>query len=126
MKLQILKLSCTHVKARQSFHFSISDIICDWICQYGSCTHTISSHTFHRHSIDTTIEQQFMLIPLSKVQRSAFTAASFMGLSGVHWCSGGLQMAPTYPARQTASRESPQDWMVRLGIDVATFCDMWS
>ena len=31
-------------------------------------------------------------------------------------------MAPTFPARQTAGSESPQDWLVRLGIDVATFC----
>ena len=35
-------------------------------------------------------------------------------------------MAPTCPTRQTAGRESLQDWLVRLGIDVATFCDMWS
>ena len=34
-------------------------------------------------------------------------------------------MAPTYVAKQTASRESPPDWLVRLNIDVATFCDMW-
>ena len=32
-------------------------------------------------------------------------------------------MAPTCPARQTAGRESLQDWLVRPGIDVATFCD---
>ena len=30
------------------------------------------------------------------------------------------------PARQTAGKESPQDWLVWLGIDVTTFCDMWS
>ena len=35
-------------------------------------------------------------------------------------------MAPTCLARQIASRESPQEWLVRLGINVATFCDMWS
>ena len=35
-------------------------------------------------------------------------------------------MAPTLLARATAGRKSPQDWLVRLGIDVATFCDMWS
>ena len=35
-------------------------------------------------------------------------------------------MAPTCLARQTASRKSPQDWLVGLGIDVAAFCDMWS
>ena len=31
-------------------------------------------------------------------------------------------MAPTCPARQTAVRESLQDWLVRLSIDVAIFC----
>ena len=35
-------------------------------------------------------------------------------------------MAPTFLAKETADRESPQDWLVRLGIDVATFCDMWT
>ena len=30
--------------------------MCDWICQKGSCKHTISSLTFQRHSIDTTID----------------------------------------------------------------------
>ena len=35
-------------------------------------------------------------------------------------------MAPTCPARQTAGRESPQDWLGILDIDLATFCDMWS
>ena len=28
-------------------------------------------------------------MPLPKLQWSAFTEASFMGLSGIHWCSGG-------------------------------------
>ena len=31
-------------------------------------------------------------------------------------CSVGLYMAPTCLARQTARRESPHDWLVRLGI----------
>ena len=77
--------------------------------------------TFHHHSTDTTIDQQFMLVPLPNLQRSAFTEASFTGLSGIHGCSGGLLMASTCPARQTGGRESPQGWLVRLGIDVATF-----
>ena len=33
-------------------------------------------------------------------------------------------MATTCLASQTAGRESPQDWLVRLDIDVATFCNM--
>ena len=56
----------------------------------GSYTHAVSGLTFHYHLIDTTIYQQFMLVPLPNLQRSAFTEASFTGLSGVHGCSGGL------------------------------------
>ena len=70
---------------------SRAGFICDQICQKGSYTHTVSGLTFHGHLTDTTIDQQFMLIPLPKLQRSALTEASFMGLqSGVHGCSGGL------------------------------------
>ena len=100
--------------------------ICDQICQRGSYTRAASGLTFHYHSTDTTIDQQFMLVPLPNLQRSAFTEASFAGLSGVHGCSGGLLMASALPARQTDGRESPQDWLVRLGINVATFLDVWS
>ena len=95
--------------------------ICDQICRKGSYTRTASGLTFHYHSTDTTIDQQFMLVPLPNLLRSAFTEASFTGLSGVHGCSGGLLMASAFPARQTDGKESPQDWLVRLGIDVATF-----
>ena len=35
-------------------------------------------------------------------------------------------MASTCLAKQTASRELPQNWLVKLGIDVAAFCDMWT
>ena len=84
-------------------------------------TCTVSGLTFHGHSTDTTIDQQFMLVPLPKLQWSAFTGALFTDLSGIHGCLGGLLMAPTCPARQTAGRESLQDWLVRLGMDVATF-----
>ena len=35
-------------------------------------------------------------------------------------------MAPTCLAKEMAGRESSQDWLVRLGIDVATSCDMWT
>ena len=70
----------------------------------------------------------YLRIPPPKFQGSAFTEASFTDLSGVHECSGGVYMPPSCPARQAAGRGSLQDldWLVRLGIDVATFCDMWS
>ena len=88
-------------------------------------THS-SGLTFHGHSTDTAIGQQFMLVPLPKLQWSAFTEASFMGLCGIYGCSDVLWMAPTCPARQTDGKESLQDWLVTLGIDVATFWDVWS
>ena len=64
--------------------------ICDQIYHKGSYTCTVLGLTFQDHSTDTTIDQQFMLVPLPKLQRSAFTEASFMGLSGIHGCSDGL------------------------------------
>ena len=64
--------------------------ICDQICQKGSYIRTVSGLTFHYHSTDTTIDQQFMLVLLANLQQSAFTEALFMGLSGIHGCSGGL------------------------------------
>ena len=54
--------------------------ICDQICQKGSYTGTVSGLTFHYHSTDTTIDQQFMLVSLPNLQRSAFTEASITGL----------------------------------------------
>ena len=108
-------------KGRKNTYVQLIIFICDQICQKGSYTCTVSGLTFHYHSTDTTIDQQFMLVPLPNLQRSAFTEASFTGLSGVHGCSGGLLMASAFPARQTDGRESPQDWLVRLGIDLATF-----
>ena len=35
-------------------------------------------------------------------------------------------MAPTCLAKQTANRESPQDWLVRMGIDATTSYNMWT
>ena len=114
---------CTIIYSNVIIIMSITFLkdIYDQICQKGSYTRTASGLTFHHHSTDTTIDQQFVLVPLPNLQRSAFTEASFTGLSGVHGCLGGLLMASARPARQTDGRESPQDWLVRLGINVATF-----
>ena len=97
---------------------SRAGFICDQIYQKGSYARTASGLTFHGHSTDTIIDQQLMLVPLPKLQQSAFTEASFTGLSersafteasvtglseqsafteasftglsGVHGCLGGL------------------------------------
>ena len=34
-------------------------------------------------------------------------------------------MASSCLEKQTASRESPYNWLVRLGMILARFCDMW-
>ena len=60
-------------------------MLCIYVTRFakkGSYTCTVSGLTFHYHSTDTTIDQQFMLVLLPNLQRSAFTEASFMGLSG--------------------------------------------
>ena len=121
MLINLPEASHLHIQNNELLLFELLTSICDQICQKGFYTRTASGLTFHYHSTDTTIDQQFMLVSLPNLQRSAFTDASFMGLSGVHGCSGGLLMASACPARQTDGRESPQDWLVRLGIDVATF-----
>ena len=64
--------------------------ICDWICQKGSYTCTVSRHTFHHHLLATSMHQQDMCLLLLKVEQSAFTQAFFSSLSGVHECSGSL------------------------------------
>ena len=78
----------SHVVDASGQCMSVSSI-CDQICQKGSYTSTVSSLTFHGHSTDTKIDQQFMLVPLPKLQRFAFTETSFTGLSGIHGCSSG-------------------------------------
>ena len=35
-------------------------------------------------------------------------------------------MAPSCLDKQTADWKSSHDWLVTLGIDLVTFCDMWS
>ena len=105
-----LKGLATHTHAHTHTHTHTQ---CDQICQKGSYTRPASGLTFHYHSTDTTIDQQFMLVPLPNLQQSAFTEASFTGLSGFHRCLGGLLIALTCPAMQTDGREfeSPQEFI---------------
>ena len=61
---------------------------------------------------------------LLKVTQAAFAVACFGGLTDVHECSGRLKMA-RYPLdKQTASCNSPADWLVSLAMDLATLCDV--
>ena len=54
-----------------------------------------------------------------KVAQTAFAVASFRGLSDVHKCLGGLQIAPSPLDKQTISYNSPLDWLVSLAMDLA-------
>ena len=70
------------------YSYYSSWFICDQICQKGSYTRTVSGLTrpFDRYNNRPIVHA----CTIAKTQRSAFTEASFTGLSGVQWCSGGL------------------------------------
>ena len=58
--------------------------------------------------------------------QAAFAVTCFLGLSDIHECSGGLQMAPFPLDKQTAGYNSPHDWLMSLAVDLAALCVMWS
>ena len=61
------------------------------------------------------------------VAQAAFAVACFRVLSDVHeQCSGDFRMAPSLLDKQPAGYKSPHDWLVRLGMDLAVLCIMWS
>ena len=57
-----------------------------------------------------------MWILILKFKQSFFTEASFSSLSDIYESWVVLNLA-----KQPSSKESPQDWLVRLLIDLATF-----
>ena len=59
-----------------------------------------------------------------KVAQAAFAMACFLGLSDIHKCQGGFQKAPSPLDKQTASCNSPHDWLMSLTMDLAALCDM--
>ena len=62
------------------------------------------------------------------VAQAAFAVAYFLPLSEVHECSDNLNLngsfSPGY--KQPTGYKSQHDWLVRLGMDVAVLCVMWS
>ena len=59
----------------------------------------------------------------------SWACLTFMG----DWLLGCMvfkwfQLVIAWPSRHvaTVNKELPQDWLVRLGIDVAVLCDMWT
>ena len=61
----------------------------------------------------------WLTIQQEKVIQSAFPVAFYLGLSDIHKCSGGFKMAPSPLNKQTASCNSPHDWLVSLTMDLA-------
>ena len=60
------------------------------------------------------------------VAQAAFAVACLRVLLDIHECSGDLRIAPPPMDKQPASYKSPHDWLVRLGMDLAVLCVMWS
>ena len=52
-----------------------------------------------------------MCLILLNFEQPAFTQASFLSLSNIYECSGGLQMTPSSLGKQTADCESPHNWL---------------
>ena len=52
-----------------------------------------------------------------KISQAAFAMTCFWGLSDVHECSDGLQMAPSPLDNHTAGCNSPHDWLMSLAMD---------
>ena len=55
---------------------------------------------------------------LPKVNRSAFAETVFWGMSGIQYCSDGLEMAVAAPG---TGPTSANDWLLLLSTDLATF-----
>ena len=45
-------------------------------------------------------------------------------LSDIHECSGGFQLVLSCLDEEAIGRELPNNWIERLGIDLAILCDM--
>ena len=66
-----------------------------------------------------------MYLTQLKEEQSAFSQASFLSLSDIHKCLGGLQMDPSSLDKQKADCDSPHNWLMSLATDLAALCDMW-
>ena len=60
------------------------------------------------------------------VAQAAFAVAGFCDLSDVHDCSGDLRMVLSPLNKQPAGYKSSHDLLVRLGMELAVLCVIWS
>ena len=112
-----LKWNSYHVYSKNSVSHLWPDLPKGVLCSECACT--VSRHTFYRHLLATSMDQQHMCLILLKLEQSAFTQASFSSLSDVHECPGGLQMAPSSLGKHTTDCESPHDlkwWAIQQAI----------
>ena len=59
-----------------------------------------------------------------RAAHTAFGEACFWGLSEVHKCTAGLEMAPFPLDKQAISCKLPHDWLVRLAMELAALCNV--
>ena len=114
----------SHVVDASGQCMSVS-LICGQICQKGSYTRSFRSHflwSFDRYSKRPTVHVCIIAKALTVCFYWCLIHRPVWHLRMLRWSVNGSNC----PARQTAGRESLQDCLVRLGIDVATFWDMWS
>ena len=60
-----------------------------------------------------------------KIAQAAFAVACVWGFSDVHDCPGCIQMAPYLFDKQTASCNSPDNWLMCLAMYLAALCNMY-
>ena len=100
---------------------------CDQICQKGlirSHTHSFEYHfswPFDRYNNRLTVYAYI----IAKSSTVCFYWCLIHGPVWHPWVLRWSENDSNLLSRQTASWELPQDWLVRLGIDVATFCDTY-
>ena len=87
--------------------------------------HAHNKTHFSHQTIAVHIDWQFKQVLMLKVAWANFAVACFWGFSDIHNCLGHLPMA-VYPlGKQTASCNSPHNWLMSLAMDLAALCDMW-
>ena len=80
--------------------------------------YTIARHTFHHQTIAVHIDQIFRQL------MGYFVMACFWGLFDIHRCLGWIQMALHPFDNQTASCNSPYDWLMSFAMGLTALCDM--
>ena len=82
-------------------------------------------NTFYNEEVHRGSDNRGSAVYVIRFAKKCIAEASFFSLPDIHQCPGGLQLAPSCLDQQTAGRESPHNWLVRLGMNLATFCNMW-